>query len=88
MDFEDQLDNEKIIIVGKSKEESLYRILNYLKRFSKDRMILIVKDEKSWLSLIENDIRNAILVPYFNSEEILVKKDNTNIFIYNEGDIF
>ena len=37
MDFEDQLDNEKIIIVGKSKEESLYRILNYLKRFSKDR---------------------------------------------------
>ena len=40
-------------------------------------MILIVKDEKSWLSLIENDIRNAILVPYFNSEEILVKKDNT-----------
>ena len=88
MDFEDQLDNEKIIIVGKSKEESLYRILNYLKRFSKDRIILIVKDEKSWLSLIEDDIRNAILVPYFNSEEILVKKDNTNIFIYNEGDIF
>ncbi len=71
----------------KSKEESLYRILNYLKRFSKDRIILIVKDEKSWLSLIEDDIRNAILVPYFNSEEILVKKDNTNIFIYNEGDI-
>ena len=46
-----------------------------------------MKDEKSWLSLIEDDIRNAILVPYFNSEEILVKKDNTNIFIYNEGDI-
>ena len=65
----------------------MYRILNYLKRFSKDRIILIVKDEKSWLSLIEDDIRNAILVPYFNSEEILVKKDNTNIFIYNEGDI-
>ena len=35
MDFEDQLDNEKIIIVGKSKEESLYRILNYLKDFLK-----------------------------------------------------
>lgn len=52
----------------------MYRILNYLKRFSKDRIILIVKDEKSWLSLIEDDIRNAILVPYFNSEEILVKK--------------
>ncbi len=88
MDFEDRLDNEKIIIVGKSKEESLYRILNYLKRFSEDRMVLIVKDEKSWLSLIEDDIRNAILIPYFNNEEILVKKDNTNIFIYNEGDIF
>lgn len=88
MDFEGRLDNEKIIIVGKSKEESLYRILNYLKRFSEDRMVLIVRDEKSWLSLIEDDIRNAILIPYFNNEEILVKKENTNIFIYNEGDIF
>lgn len=80
--------NENIHIIGKSKEETLYLILNEIKKHSKEYKIYIIKNSKAWDKLRFNDIKNCILIPYFNDSEVHSIRNNINIFIYNEEESY
>lgn len=75
---------ENIRIIGKSKEETLYLILNELNKYRKDFKIYIIKSLKSWEKLRSGNISECILIPYFNESEIYSIKGNINIFLYDE----
>nr|WP_302416684.1 serine protease [uncultured Romboutsia sp.] len=74
-----------ISLVGKSREEVLYCILNELKnKLNYDNVIIIGKKD-SWEKLRDN-IKGAILIPNFYAGELVAIKDNINIFIYGEDE--
>lgn len=78
--------SESIYVVGRSREESTYRILNELQqRFHENT--LIIKDENSWKHLDDQKTKGCILVPFFHANEISPISDNINIFIYGDDDI-
>lgn len=72
-------------IVGKSREETLYCILNELKYNTNYNKVIIVGDIESW-EYLRNKISNAILIPNFYVGEIIAIKNNVNIFIYGDDE--
>lgn len=76
--------NDNIHIIGKSKEETLYLILNEIKKYSTQYKVYIIKTLEAWEKLRLNCIFNCILIPYYNEDEIHAIKNNINIFIYDE----
>ena len=84
--FQDVIHEERIYVVGKSREETVYRILNELRKKNSDRITLIIKSEDDWIKLQKVDISGKILIPFFYSNKILAIPNNTNIFIYGEDE--
>lgn len=84
--FQSAINKELIYIVGKSREETTYRILNELRQKYPDRVTLIVKSEAEWSKLQETGISGNILVPFFYAEQIVAIPNNNNIFVYGEDE--
>ena len=73
-----------IFIEGKSKEETLFRVLNLLHQQYSDRTVWIIKDPESWALLEADPPKDYILIPYFYSDSINAIGNNTTVFIYSE----
>lgn len=84
MDFEDALLNDSIYIEGKSREETIYRVLNELKRIGYEKDVCIVEDITAWEEISLSSINNRILVPIFLADSIHFIKNNKCIFIYDD----
>lgn len=84
--FQNVIQEERVYVVGKSREETVYRILNELREKNSDRITLIIKSEDDWIKLQKVDISGRILIPFFYSNKILAIPNNTNIFIYGEDE--
>lgn len=85
-EFKAELKNESIYVVGKSREETIYRILNELKNNYTEDNVLIIKDEIEWRKLWKLQPTGKILVPFFFAESIAAISGNTNIFAYSEDE--
>ena len=59
--FQNSLNDTKIYVVGKSREETTYRILNELKNKNSKRITLVVKSEKEWNKLQHSNLSGNIL---------------------------
>lgn len=85
-EFHKRINMDKIFIVGKSKEETIYCILNEIQKMNLDRSVLIVKNTDSWVEIENRNIKGAILIPWFYMENIIAIEGNTNIFVYVEDE--
>lgn len=87
-EFEDklriQIGNPVINIVGNSKEETLFRVLKWLKDNYKEKVVLVAENEDTWKKLDEEKITDKILIPFFRGETIDAIPGNTVIFIFSE----
>lgn len=84
-EFEDQRYEELVFVRGRSREETIYCVLNELWRFNDKRPIYIVKNIESWnkLHVLENE--GNVYIPWFYAEEIVAIENNTNIFVIDEN---
>lgn len=80
--FQSVINDERIYVVGKSREETTYRLLNELRQKNSDRVTLIIKSEEEWNKLQKANVSGNILVPFFYAEKIVAIPNNTNIFVY------
>lgn len=90
-EFEDALSEEIIYVKGQCKEEAIYCVLNELRRICRDKMVLVVRNEKDWNRLKKaneenDDLGGKILIPWFYSNQIIAIPNNTNIFIFGSDD--
>lgn len=85
-DFHKKLELERIFIVGKSREETIYCVLNELQKMNLSKIVLVVKNEDEWLQLGNKDLKDAILIPWFFVGSINAISENTNIFVYGEDE--
>lgn len=80
--FDDEINSSKnIFIKGYSREETIYCILNQLRKSVNDKPIYIIKNEETWIKATES-ICDSIVIPYFQADEIVAIKNNVNIFVY------
>ena len=84
--FSSAINKSCIYVVGKSREETLYRILNEIKNHYPERVTIIIKSGKEWNHLSETGINGKILIPFFFAGDIVAIPNNTNIFIYCEDE--
>lgn len=84
--FQNALNGTRVYVIGKSREETTYRILNELKNKNSERITLVIKSEKEWNKLQYSDLSGNILIPFFYADRIVAIPDNTNIFIYGEDE--
>lgn len=84
-EFENQRYEELVFVRGRSREESIYCVLNELWRLNDKRPIYIVKNIESWnkLHVLENE--GNVYIPWFYAEEIVAIENNTNIFVIDEN---
>jgi len=85
-EFHKRINMDKIFVVGKSKEETIYCVLNEIQKMNLDRIVLIVKNADSWVEIENRNIKGAILIPWFYMENIIAIEGNTNIFVYVEDE--
>lgn len=86
INFQAAINNYQVYIVGKSREETLYRILNEINNHYQDRVTIIVKTKKDWERIADIHLQNSILVPFFFDNSIVAIPNNTNIFIFGEDE--
>ena len=84
--FQNALNDTKVYVVGKSREETTFRILNELKNKITERITLVIKSEEEWNKLQHSNLVGNILVPFFFAERIVAIPNNTNIFIFGEDE--
>lgn len=89
--FHKQIGEKRLYIVGKSREETIYCILNEIRRMNLERIVLVVRDETQWEQLGQDGIKDAILIPWFYAGTtaegtIAAIENNTNLFIYGEDE--
>lgn len=84
--FENIINEERIYVVGKSREETVYRILNELRQKYSERITLVIKSEEEWNKLQKTNLVGNILLPFFYAEKIVAIPSNTNIFVYGEDE--
>lgn len=84
--FYKKIDQERVYIIGKSREETIYCILNEIQKMDLIRVTLIVGSEEEWKRLERSNISNIILIPFFYVESIVAISGNTNIFVYGEDE--
>lgn len=84
--FRQRIEQERLYIVGKSREETIFCILNEIRKMNLERITLVVTSEEEWLHLAECNISGNILIPFFFAENITAISGNTNIFIYGEDE--
>ncbi|MBO5192183.1 MAG: hypothetical protein J6C22_14435 [Bacteroides sp.] len=85
--FEEYIDDECIYVSGQCKEETIYCLLNELRRLNTGKVVFVVKSEEEWKNLMlaneENpELGGKILIPWFCSDQICAIQNNTNIFVY------
>lgn len=71
----------EIHINGSNKEETMYCILNQIRKLNPERQIFIIRDEGSWIAA-QNRLVDCIVIPYFNAVQIPALHGNLNIFIH------
>lgn len=84
--FKDMINREMIFVVGRSREETIYRVLNELKNNYAEKNVFIIENRDKWNKLENNNLSGCILIPIFYDENIPAISNNTNIFIYNEDE--
>ena len=84
--FQNSLNDTRVYVVGKSREETTFRILNELEKKNSERITLVIKSEEEWNKLQHSNLSGNILVPFFYAERIVAIPNNTNIFIYGEDE--
>ena len=84
--FKSAVKNDCVHITGKSREETLYRILNELNLHFSDRTVFVIQTEKEWNRLTAAGCEGLILIPSFYAAYIAAIPNNTNIFIYGEDE--
>ena len=84
--FENCINEDRVYIVGKSREETIFRILNEIRQKYSDKVTLIIKSEEDWNKLQNESLRGDILIPFFYAEKIVAIPNNTNIFVYGEDE--
>lgn len=87
--FEERIGDECIYVSGQCKEETIYCVLNELRRLNTGKVIFVVRKEEDWQNLRQANEENTelggkILIPWFNAEQIYAIPNNTNIFVYGE----
>lgn len=85
-EFQNSLDQSQIFVVGNSKEETLYCILNELRKNGFNNVYVVYSDSK-WMQLQNDSIKDCILLPFFNSKHIPSIPNNITIFIYSTDEI-
>ena len=83
--FEDQRYEELVFVRGRSREETIYCVLNELWRLNDKRPIYIVKNIESWNKLLTLGNKGNVYIPWFYGEKIVAIENNTNIFVINEN---
>lgn len=83
--FEEQRYNELIYIRGRSREETIYCVLNELWKLNENHPVYVVKSVESWnkLHLLGNE--GNIYIPWFYADEIVAIENNTNIFVLDDN---
>ena len=84
-EFEDQRYEKLVFVRGRSREETIYCILNELWRLNDKRPIYIVKNLESWNKLSAMGNEGNVYIPWFYAEEIIAIEKNTNIFVIDEN---
>jgi hypothetical protein len=84
--FHENIQEERLYIVGKSREETIYCILNEIRKMNLQRIVLVVTDDTQWQQLEQDGIRDAILIPWFFAGTIPTIAGNTNLFIFGEDE--
>lgn len=85
--FDSAMDQKREIIVieGRSKEETLYRTLNYIKHNYSGKQTWVIKNEEDWQNITRAKLANQILIPFFYAESINAIPGNINIFIHDDN---
>ena len=87
--FQDQFENQRyeelVFIRGRSREETIYCVLNELWRLNDKRPIYVVKNLESWNKLLALKNEGNVYIPWFYAEEIVAIENNTNIFVIDEN---
>ncbi|MDU1028769.1 MAG: hypothetical protein E7A50_04675 [Clostridiales bacterium] len=83
--FEDLRYGELVFIRGRSREETVYCILNELWRLNDKRPIYIIKNLESWKKLQAMGNEGNVYIPWFYADEIVAIENNTNIFVIDEN---
>lgn len=76
---------ELIFVRGRSREETIYCVLNELWRIKDHRPIYVVRNLESWEKLQSMGIKGNIYIPWFYADEIVAIENNTNIFVIDEN---
>lgn len=87
--LENCINDESIYVSGQCKEETIYCILNELRRLDTGKVVFVVRSEEAWQNLrIANqehpELGGKILLPWFVAEQIYAIPNNTNIFVYGK----
>lgn len=82
--FDDLRYDELIFIRGRSREETIFCVINELWRLNDRRPIYIVNDLPSWEKLQSMGGQDNIYIPWFYAEEIVAIGNNSNIFVIDE----
>lgn len=85
--FKSKFNQERLYIIGKSREETIYCILNEIRKMQLDKITLVVTSEEGWRELENKNVSNTILVPFFYAHEITAISNNTNIFVFGEDEV-
>ncbi len=83
--FAEKLQNStEIHVNGFNKEETMYCILNQLHHLSSDKGTYVFRNKESW-DAARDKLKDGIVIPFFESEEIPVLHGNVNIFVHQIG---
>lgn len=83
--FAEKLQNStEIHVNGFNKEETMYCILNQLHQLSSEKGTYVFRNKESW-DATKDKLKDSIVIPFFESEEIPVLHGNVNIFVHQIG---
>ena len=90
-EFENSLGKECIYVKGQCREETIYCLLNELRRLRVEQAVFVIKSQEDWekfrqTSIDKMELQNKILIPWFNSYEITAIPNNINIFVFGKDD--
>lgn len=90
-EFEESLGKECVYVKGQCREETIYCLLNELRKLKVAQAVFVIKSQEDWekfqqTSVNKPELQGKILVPWFNSYEIIAIPNNVNIFVYGKDD--
>lgn len=90
-EFENSLRRECIYVKGQCREETIYCLLNELRRLKVTQAVFVIKSQEDWekfqqTSANKVELQGKILIPWFNSYEINAIPNNINIFVFGKDD--